>query len=50
MGPAEKRHQVVLAGRVQLDIAYEHHLVVIGVEYRRQHVRRGMQQTAELLG
>src|SRR3984885_956126 len=40
----------MLASRVQLDIADQHHLVVIGVKDGRQHVRRVHAQPGELLG
>jgi len=37
---AEKRRQMVLAGREHLDVANEHHLVVISVKNGRQNVLR----------
>src|ERR1700683_4249481 len=50
MGMSEKRHQMMLARREHLDIAHEHHLVVIGVEDGRQDIGRRLPQPRELLG
>ena len=46
---AEERHQVMLAGGVQLDVAYEDHLLVVGVEYGRQYFFRPHTQAGKLL-
>ena len=49
VGQAEERRQMMLAGAVQLDVAHQDHLVVIGVEDRGEHVLRLLPQAAELL-
>ena len=46
---AEERHQVMLAGGIQLDIAHEDHLLVVGIEYGRQNLFRPHAQARKLL-
>ena len=47
--PPVERHQVVLAGGVQLDVADEDQLVVTDLERRRQHVLRLLEEPGEHL-
>jgi len=41
---------MMFARREHLDVAHEHHLVVIGIEHRGKHVSRFLTQPGELLG
>src|SRR5215468_5831966 len=41
---------MVLAGAVELDVADQDQLVVVGVEHRRQHVLGPLREPGELLG
>src|SRR5579875_3391205 len=50
VGVPVKRRQMVLAGREDLDVADQHHLVVIGVEHGAEHRRGILPQPGELLG
>jgi hypothetical protein len=50
VGVPEEWRQMVLAGREELDIADEHHLVVTCIEDGRQDVLRMLGQPGELLG
>jgi hypothetical protein len=46
---AEEWHQVMLAGRVELDVAHEHHFLVVGIEDCSQDVLGRELQAGELL-
>ena len=46
---SDERHEVVLAQRREGDVTQHHHLVVTGVEDRREHALRLPPQAGELL-
>ena len=48
VGGAEERHQVMLTRAVDLDVADQDQLVVVGVEHGAQHVLRVLGQPGEL--
>src|SRR5215472_13327877 len=50
MGGADEWDQMVLAGAVNLDIAHQHHLVVISVEYGAEDFLRMLPHSGKLFG
>ena len=49
MGHAEKRHQVMLAYRIERDIAHEHHFLMVLVKRRHKVFRRVLRKPREHL-
>src|SRR5262249_15196049 len=50
VGGADEGDQMVLAGAVDLDVAHQHHLVVISVEYGAEDFLRMLPHPGKLLG